>query len=428
MMLNNGSYYGLWWLIGNEQRRINGTLHFDSQGKSILHTLDHFENDDIKRFNDFPNYKCIIGIASSIESGNDYSFKLFDVFQTRRTTQVLDKNRYTSELTLIGSVDSNDNSDRFNYLMLSSPRFEKWVEPTGFKKNDPVTNEVEFGFKYTYLQPTPIKLYENEKLESYLFFRAKIDYRSRREILLKEIPFINFKYKQAIDITVALQMKTNIERLFSILWEESSFFNAFDLKSIANNDFRVYGVEVPEIVSLKTGISFNDFLSKAEIIFENWFLLHEELNLLISTFFSAFSSKITTLEDRFLSYCFSLEVYHRIRIKNKEPLKDSDKRMYEKAQSEIKSGDALSWFKTILNKDKDIRFGIRLTSLLENSFSSNKINNQQEFISKVVSTRNYHVHLDNSLENQIFNNEELIEANQILSSLMIELLKKEIKL
>ncbi|HUR67121.1 MAG TPA: HEPN domain-containing protein [Chitinophagaceae bacterium] len=118
-------------------------------------------------------------------------------------------------------------------------------------------------------------------------------------------------------------------------------------------------------------------------------------------------------------HSISLELFHRIRFKSKEAISSGKQKLYEKLFQGVKSGDVSSWLKSFLNKERDIHFSERLKQLFEEIDNSKKLELNYEFIKRVVKTRNYYVHLDDSLETDIFNFDELIDANNKLSALMM---------
>ncbi|HUR67122.1 MAG TPA: hypothetical protein VMZ03_12300 [Chitinophagaceae bacterium] len=211
-MKAQGTFYGLWWLKGHQENPINGTLYLTAES-GVLHTLDPFEQTPNPFHPHFPQYKEIIGIASNIEEGKDYSFKLFNVSQTRRESQVLYKNRYQSNLTLIGSVNTGDSNTEFNYLMLSSKSLNEWVKPTGIQIKEISEENDQFGIQHHYTQPERILLFRDDYMEIYFFFRIRSTTNTNegREVTLTETPFLNIKFSNPISIEDILNYKETFD-------------------------------------------------------------------------------------------------------------------------------------------------------------------------------------------------------------------------
>lgn len=426
MTKSYGTFYGIWWIKGNNENPINGTLVL-SKEKATLYTLDNFDIKEQLFSNTFPKYKVIIGIASSMEETKDYSFKLYNVVQFKRASQVLQKNCYRSELTLMGDVNTNESNIEFDYLMLSSKSFSDWVKPTGIEIKEVSENDEQFGVNYYYVQPKLISLFKNEKMEVYIYFRIKssTNLHDDREVVLKETPFLNIKFPSTIEIEEALRNKDVFERFFTIIWGTPTIFNNCEVRSLTGVNFKILNFQAGLQSSKKIKPTFENFATVSQTLFGNWLRVHNELQLLVDTFFTALGNNISQ-EDKFLSYCFSLELYHRIRFKSKQAISDKNKAMYDKIFQEVKSGDVITFLKSFLNRERDIHLTVRLKELFTERGGFKYFDIDETFIKRVAKTRNYYVHLDDSLEADVFTFKEIINANLKLSKLMLNALNLEL--
>jgi hypothetical protein len=161
-------------------------------------------------------------------------------------------------------------------------------------------------------------------------------------------------------------------------------------------------------------------------LIHNWLDVHKDLKLLVNTFFTALGSIKVSVEDKFLAYCFSTEVYHRIRYKSKEAISVKYKTIYDKIFLEVKSGDVSTFLKTFFQKERDIHFTTRLKELFTELGGFGYYNINEDFVKRIVKTRNYYVHLDDSLETEVFTFEEIIKANIVISKLMLAAFNQEL--
>jgi hypothetical protein len=167
-------------------------------------------------------------------------------------------------------------------------------------------------------------------------------------------------------------------------------------------------------------------------ILQNWFEHEEKLKPIYKLYLASLYDHDMYLEYKFLSSVQAIEAYHRIKYEGKY-MKDHD---YKAILEELKERSVditeepfREVFFNKLEYGNEYSLAKRFKMLFKECFSeiikSPKLN-KNKFIQKVVKTRNYLVHQDKKLDDISFHDEEYINANTILKTLIELILLKEL--
>jgi len=428
MDLNKGTYYGLWWLPENFDQKISGTLTFDENGDAIFFTLDSFEKSNAKSFTEsWGQYDLILGMATSMKDGKDYSLKLYSVYQIQKKEQVFSKSKFKVPTVIIGAINTEEVGDSFKSLMLFSSIWHRWVRNTSLKRKSLFNDsQTKFGYTYEYVQPDLVTLYKNEGDCIYVYYRASTSHTIEGITTLEEQAYLNFDLTKPRGLKEVIRLKTSLDRFFMILWESPHTFSNCEVGSKYGTDFTVYGNPPKPNNRFVDNYKFKNFVTDSQELITSWFSKNEEYNFLINTFFFAYNGYKLDVENKFLNIVFALELFHRKLFKDQEPLSAKNERMSQKVMEEVKSADTKSWLMSILNKGSNISFSKRLNELISSIDDGESLKFSDAIIDRIKKTRHYLVHLDEKhLENRL-TPKELVDINDNLSKLMLKLLKKEI--
>jgi hypothetical protein len=130
-----------------------------------------------------------------------------------------------------------------------------------------------------------------------------------------------------------------------------------------------------------------------------------------------------SLKNKFLAYCFSLELLHRVYFSKMEPLLKKHAEIITLISEVLKGkGQLETWFSRFANKEREISFKNRLEELILHSGISINI---PEFANRVKDTRNKYVHLDDDYGNP-FSDAEMRQHLHFLSDIFIEIVHKKL--
>jgi len=426
MSTEKESYYGLWWLPQNPEHKINGTLTIDELGKSYFFTIQPLEDKDKSGYSSFhKEFEEVIGIATSLQDTKDKSIKLFNVKQILSSEGVLTKLRFQSETTIIGNPNPEECSNKFNTIMLFSQTWNWWFPMQGVEI-DHRAYSLKQGVSTKYKQPDIISIYKDNDLHIYVYFRGNFGVSRKDGVNILVEPFLNIESKKGWNIKEAFGFKATIERFFMILWGFSHQFEIFELRSIQETNFKV--VQGPKLnfnTQKSSKINFEQFKKTSQQTLTSWFRINDELGNLMNTFFFAYTSPKMDIHNKFLNYVFSLELYHRKRIRDRRPLTESHARMSSKALEEVK-GDTASWLRKVLSVDREIPLVDRITELSALVDSKDNPKLDKSLILKIKDTRHYLVHLDEQYKTNYLTANEIVDVNYFLTQLFLKLVKMEL--
>lgn len=168
---------------------------------------------------------------------------------------------------------------------------------------------------------------------------------------------------------------------------------------------------------------------KVETIFNNWLEKVEILKPIYDLYFGIIYSGDMYLEFQFLSLIVALEVYHRRMIRSE----DISSEEHEERIKQILNNTPdkyREWLKEKLkhSNEPSLRKRIKeIYDMLKNiGYVTDLIPKKKNFVDKVVNTRNYFVHYDQSLKNKALKGAELYWLIQKLKVLVEICLLKEI--
>jgi len=131
------------------------------------------------------------------------------------------------------------------------------------------------------------------------------------------------------------------------------------------------------------------------------------------------------MENKFLSFCFSLELYHREFYAKSESLESRNSKIISRIREVLKrKGDLATWFNKFTSAEKETTFKNIILDLLNDSDLELNLD-LDDYSSRIRDTRNKLVHLE-ELQKNPFSNKELIQNIKIISDLFINHIYKRI--
>ena len=145
---------------------------------------------------------------------------------------------------------------------------------------------------------------------------------------------------------------------------------------------------------------FGEILSK-------WLTLYDSIGPALGLYFSTKSNAQRYLDGKFLAIIQALETYSR-RTNNELQMSESDFRNVINLISSACPSEKVDWLNGRLFHANELTLAQRLSRLLEKvEYVLSEPGSSKQFIRKVVDTRNYFTHYDESLKNRSVKGEEL---------------------
>ncbi len=399
--LSHRKYKGLWWLPGSSERKLNGTLSYES-GKGSILRLDDVLVEDME----YEYHEVILGD----DRGN--LITLVGCFRTGYTTHW---SKYSNEFRqstfrvsffCLGFHFAKKNEIKFKSMTTKLSHLRNWLSIT-FKFSKREENEKEYILK---VKKPPMKEIILKK------FRLKIGgYVSYAHNQFDD------SFKKHASITIDMTDETPLDKLHSIVYhlknllylatsEEISILSMKGTKT-SLEPYKTVEIFSPRILGEKNStdrfsfipvpIEYQEISERLEFYLQNWFDLIEKYEPMYELFFGTISERVNPISE-FLSLSQALEAYHSRKFDNiivSNGLFNSllphfleiIEKIPQERQSEFRSKINFMNRKTLRRRTKELfkKHGGIFKIFIEN---------KKGFISKFVDTRNYYTHYDPKAE------------------------------
>ena len=170
-------------------------------------------------------------------------------------------------------------------------------------------------------------------------------------------------------------------------------------------------------------VNYNEISSNLHQTIRNWITNYEEMRPIYELFFNSFFNKHMFLYHTFLSMIQGIESLHRKKFKDMKPLTDEEFIEVKKAISNLELNEAQ---KKVINSKLEYANEINLRKrlnhlLLKELFNLDLFPNKtsvNSFINKVMNTRNYLTHYDESLKSETASEDTLREITDKLNLIL----------
>ncbi|KAB1069135.1 hypothetical protein F6U93_05120 [Tamlana haliotis] len=430
-MIKESTYIGYWWFQENSENEFQGVLNFETNGDVVLNVLDESKNVDFNQlFRSKKEIPTIIGLAKDRVTNKEFSFKLIDAYVVSSSSSFNRLKSFSIKSYSVLKSQSNDFSSdlEFDVLILKTDLLDDWLNIYGHKFS---VNEGIPNFNLSYKQPDEITLFQSEdfSLKAYfsvshsLIFSKKIDveqsaclnlYFTAPKKLQELKPYIRM-IRDFFSLAVGLPINITKTVFSKIVEGENKPDINFELYQKSKYESRI-----PTFLETKRMlITYNLIKDSPNEVFANWFKKYDALKFLMNNYFGSLYNEFKYVEDKFLDFIFSIEVYHRAKFGGFDLKDESYLKIRDRVLSSVKDNSDKQWLEARLKKYTENTLQSRLRNILElNKESlSGLIENNELFLKKIVETRHYHVH--SSIKNDEYIIKNAIELSRINKKLEI---------
>ncbi len=400
---------GYFWLPEQFENKIPGVLTIKDGGEIELEIVGHF-NDEIDALTSDNNLSRIIG---HIEK--DGLVTLDNCFYTTKNISFggISKSKICANRVLSGAAYAKDEEVTFQTLSFSFDCMDEWVGISGINVENDLGNKTA---KISYCPPEKIthKLDNGMNLE--ICFRytlpgfpnltearitQKAYFRLKSDNLLPLSDFTNVAYKLTNLMCFAVDATVTIKNLFATSTEIQK--DITERKSIPI-PIQIYYQSIPysENAPKKSShhmlFTFGTIKPNAQSIFNSWLNAYESLSPALSLYFSTKTGAQKYIDGKFLALAQGLETYHRRTSDEKameqEKFENLISSIVEKCPDEHKN-----WLQGRLMYGNEINLGKRIKRIIE-PFKDHLGNSTErcKLLRKIVDTRNYLTHYNESLK------------------------------
>ncbi|MCS7216042.1 MAG: hypothetical protein NZ826_07875 [Thermodesulfovibrio sp.] len=412
---------------------MSGTLTFTPWSGATLNLIGSFK--EIEDHNKFLKPEIILGISA------DGSFiTLHECFETESKMSIpgfLTSSFYANRI-FVGAHFTKKEDVKFRQLDVHYSNLNEWVNIYGFKHQPPSD---ERGTAVSYAIPEPVEAsLDNFKLS--IVFKAKTSVKPE-EVAIKQKTYIRIAYTEEKPLDECLKMIYHIGNFLTFAVGEPVYPLSVEGITKANkqknNDKEFYPpVKIFQISPYlprqpKTISPYNMFLPFKDIsdvfrdVIKAWFGKMEQLEPVYDLYFGAFYNPHIYLQHQFSNLIQAVEAYHRRTMKNYElPEEEHAKRLEEIIKAT--PSEHKEWLKNKLAYSNEPTLRRRLKDIfgMLGILSKEIYSDEDQFISKVVDTRNYLTHHDEKLKEKAAQGQELYDLAKELEKLLKMCMLKEL--
>ncbi len=409
---------GYFWIPGSEDKKIPGTLTISDGGGVELEIVGHF-NESIESLNGDDDLSRVIGHVEK-----DGLVTLDDCFYSNKNISFggISKSKVRVGRVLSGVAYDKGEVVTFNTLSFSVDCLDEWVGISG------INVDSDWGKKtatISYCPPESIiySLSNGMQLEICFAYtlpgfpnttEAKITQRAyfklKSEALRSLNDFTEMAYKLtnfmcfAIDATVTLK---NLSATSSEIQRQISDGESYPVPVQIYYPSIPFSEESPNKSRHQMLFTYGVIRSSAQEVFNCWINAYEVMSPALSLYFSTKVGAQKYLDGKFLALAQGLETYHR--RTSDEKLMDSSE--FDLLVSTVIQGcpdGQLSWLKGRLMHGNEINLGKRLKRIIE-PFKSRlgSSGERSKLLRRIVDTRNYLTHYDDSLKDSAADGRDL---------------------
>jgi len=424
---------GLWWLPENPNFRLPGTLTFSPYKGFSLELQGSFSERNI-----FFRPDIILGFSNL---GKEITLYNCFVRKYRFNLAGIPETVFSANFGFIGAHFAQLSDIKFKRISVKYNYLDEWLNINGFNitfKSEEISVEIKYKL------PSPIEINLKNGLKILLEFRVCLPSLSivQTEACVKQQSFLTIESPEEMTFDIFHGYIYIFQSLFSLFTSEV----VYPVKILGyfgktkRNDYEPVEIiyQIASSLSNKVNKSLlpHDMLcpyafikERVVEVFNNWLEKSILLKPVYDLYFAIVYSSDLPLEFKFLSIVMALEVYHRRMVSNEDiPANEHERKIKEILSNTPEQYK--NWLKEKLeySNEPSLRKRIKeIYGMLENiCYVTNLIPNKKDFVNKVVNTRNYFVHYDQSLENEASKGPELYWLIQQIKILVEICLLKEL--
>ncbi|HAR94358.1 MAG TPA: hypothetical protein DCR97_00095 [Deltaproteobacteria bacterium] len=401
---------GLWWLPGEEENRICGTLTFSRDEGGVLSLIGAFG--DITQLMETGPRIIIHGLS---KDGKE--FTLLDCWRKGSQVGGIYCETYFTYMAVEGAYFDSSEGLTFDAATVRYPLLEDWLQEQGLM----ATIEQEEATRR--ISGTAIGCtFPAAKIFRFGNFSLSFNYRYQTSFLLRRATLIYsqvalFEYTEKRDLETILEDVTKLRNFLSLalnkpIYPETITVTSSDLKEFLGDKERLLPIrihfmsattDVPEgnLTPWEPLFFFVDIQDRFPVVYQRWLALYDDLLPAIHSTFAALAGGKEYKIDRLLSLTQAVESLHRRlfdgRYLSDEAFDEIKTTLMAALPSDLDSDARESFVRKIgfMNEFSQRKRVKDLVRRIETDFgtqSMDTLENRRMFIDKLSATRNYYTH------------------------------------
>ncbi|MEM3431546.1 MAG: hypothetical protein QW783_03310 [Candidatus Micrarchaeia archaeon] len=388
---NNFTVKGFWWLPDNSNDSVSGILEFKQDEGSFLELIGSFRTID--------NFRLIAPEIILGETTDGEPITLYKNFTNRyKLSLPFSDITFKTHYIFRGKHFNRSNDIRFSEIFVYFKYLKEWVAYTGFEKIEHDYQTKEILIRYKLKEPQSFRI--NDEMEISIEFVAIPSALGliQKEYAIKEENFIRIKFAQERNLDDCLDKIWKIQNFITLAVSKNVHPKAIELKKDANRypiklfyfDKLYLGQQNKEISPFDMTLPYPYIKEKLDVYLRNWFIKYREFQTSFDIYFSTLYNSNLYLETQFLNLLTAFGGYYY----NKTKIKKLEDVLY-------KTVEEFDFIRGFIDKEE---------------------------IKKIIITRNYYAHADESKRTKILRGSELLYFKEVLNICFIIILLQELGL
>jgi hypothetical protein len=429
-MIENFRYKGFWKLPSQPKWRVAGELNFDTAGGIKLELLGNLYDSH----SGHQNFETIQGYTSN--------GKTISIFGCRGATSNampgFTTSSFHADYMIVGAHYSRLEEVSIESVAVHFLYLDQWVNVHGIKIE--MINEEPYKVQMTYTHPPPISLYKDDIKDILLWFSSSNPMSgSILDNTIKQKTYLNVEYKTSASVAEILK---DIQMLRNFLsFGLSRVIVATEILIYPKRGGPKYSLIYHEAFYPKVNNSHEHIFDYTSLfmyhhidkfvndMMEKWHQKYISLQPVFDRYFDCIYNPKLFQINQFLNLMFAIETYHRRTFDTLTFPTESFNDLKKSLSSALPVGKEFQeWFKNKFQYANEASLRQRLKDIFKDfdPILKELEGKPKDFISKLVQTRNYYVHYDQSSVAGILGEEDLRTCNSTLVILLQLLLLKEL--
>lgn len=417
---------GIWYLPSNPTEKLTATLTIDDDNTCKLKVAHNFGGLSAMGVDELPvihgtlsNGKEVT-LINSIKTHEQWGFPGFPV------------SIWSCSLAIVGGIYNNVSDILLSEIKATYEHLNFWLNKNPFKfdtsttTNDSLVSSVEINMNYK--MPDVIKVESpNFNIEFTYKVNSSGDNYSKFEINQTEL--VKFTFKENVHYEEAINTVNSFSDFLTLCIGKPVSCNDFIAKDIHGKDitllFNSHKGNSEKVKSHEIIIKFSYIEDSFETCIQKWDEKKELLEPIIHYFVDA-HEKGFYVPTSFLKIVQAVEAFSR-RMRNNKIWSDEEfEAIKERLTSQIQNVEDKNLIAGILSNEPRLRQ--RLNEILTevNDIFNISAKKRKSYIHKIVNTRNYFTHFDESLKSQIFDAIPMYYITKYLKLVLRVLLLREL--
>jgi hypothetical protein len=438
-LLDDFELKGFWWLPDAPENKISGTLNFRGSAEISLDLLGSFQ---------MPGSSGVIEQQDLILgfSQDGRKITVYDSFVSSSEIKMpgILNTTYTSNYLFFGKHYTNPSEIIFNKCMCSFSYLEQWLAKRVYK-TEPIKKDCGgiSGFTFNYLIPEEKRI-NIPAIEAELSFVSRFTTKNDNfnSFTCSHTSYVEIEPKIPKDFKWHLNKIIGLQSIMTFFVGEPAKVRRVRCTPLDSEKEQVEMFFLNSTFDEKDKVSpFDMFFAMPQIpnidvALNNWFAKSDQLNEVFDLYFGTIYHPHSYLNFNFLALTQAFESYHRNMVGGHYLDRDTYiKSHYDSMVKAIPAGIE-NGFRQSLKKRLEFGYELSLRKRLTDTIKSMDEQLQKlfignfkrdTFIGKVINTRNYFTHFDNTTADDVAHGSDLYALNVKLSYLIAILILKELE-